>query len=117
MVKQIHTYKGFSVITDYPKDASLWEAYAFRLWCTQDPHWEFIPHGTKGIRQPGLLLLLHSPKTPRYCSAHIEVFVCLHLKTSHFTALYRWAAPGALPFGLSSALSLEQIPLQRQANA
>lgn len=62
MVKQTHTYKGFSVITDYPKDASLWEAYAFRLWCAQDPHWECIPHGTKGIRQPGLLLLLHSPK-------------------------------------------------------
>lgn len=118
MVKQTHTQKGFSVITDHPKDACQQEAYgftSFRLWCAQDPRWEFIPRGTKGVRQPGLLLLLRSPKTPCYCSAHTEVFVCLHLKNIPLhSSLQMGSSRGA---SVCLQLWQEQIPLQRQANA
>lgn len=69
MIKQTHTHthKGFSVITDYPKDVSQREAFGFTsslLWCAQDTHWEFIPRERKG----------NKAKVPCFC--------CIHLKTA-----------------------------------
>lgn len=80
---------------------------SLQLWCTQDTRWQFFPLDSKGIRQPGLLFLLHLSQTPCYCSADTQVFICLHLKTFHFTAIYRWAAPV-----LTFPLLPERVPLQ-----
>lgn len=78
------------------KGASQHERQGFiflHLQCRQDIQWGFIPWQSKGIRQPGLLLLqLHLPGTPFYCSAHCEVFICLHLKVFPLSSYLQMAA-------------------------
>lgn len=95
MLKQMKKER-LLLITEYPKEPSQHERQGFislHLQCRQDIQWGFIPWQSKGIRQPGLLLLqLHLPGTPFYCSAHFEVLICLHLKIFPLSSYLQMAA-------------------------